>query len=266
MCIFYATLKIKKMKGDGTISVLSSDHYIENVKKLRENIKEAIELANNDESLVTIGIAPTYPATEFGYIKYDKNIACNLVIEFKEKPDYETAIKYVESNEYVWNSGMFIWKINSILKKFKEYLPSIYGFKEKLYNAINTNNEKEILKEVYKKVGTISIDKGILEKADNIEMIRGNFKWMDIGCIKDFFEIHTKDIQENVIIGEAIIKDTNKTNIFNNSEELLIVFGLENINIIKDNGVCIVCNKEKTNLVTPLLEDIKEQEKYKKYI
>ena len=152
------------------------------------------------------------------------------------------------------------------MQKFKKYLPNIYFFKQKLYSAINTDIEYKIVKEIYEQVESISIDKGILEKACDIKMIRGNFKWMDIGSIKDYFEIYSKDIQENTIIGEAIIKDMNKSNILNNSEELLITIGLENINIIKDNGVCIVYNKEKTELLTEIFEEIKKQEKYKKYI
>ena len=268
MCIFYATLKIKKMKGDGIISILSSDHYIENEDKLMENIKYAVQVANANESLVTIGIMPTYPATGFGYIRYskNKNNNCNSVIEFKEKPNYEKAVEYVKSNRYVWNSGMFIWKIEIILKMFKRYLPSIYCFKKDLYNAINTNDEQKVVKEIYRKVESISIDKGILEKAHNIKMIKADFKWMDIGSIKDFFEIHSRDAQENIIIGNAITKDINKSNIFNNSEELLIAMGLENINIIKDNGVCIICRKGEEYLLTQLLEKMKGQEKYKKYI
>lgn len=268
MCIFYATLKIKKMKGDGVISVLSSDHYIENEEKLIKNIEEAIELANDGKNLVTIGITPTYPSTGFGYIKYNKDekTSCNSVIEFKEKPNYEKAVKYIKSNKYVWNSGIFIWRIDAILKKFKEYLPNIYHLEKELYTSINTSEEHEEVKEIYGKVESISIDIGILEKAHNIKMIKGDFKWMDIGSIKDFFEVHPRDKQENVIIGETIIKDTSKSNILNNSEELLIVAGIENIDIIKDNGVCVVCSKEKSNLLTQILEEIKEQEKYKKYL
>ena len=269
MCIFYATLKIKKMKGDGIITVLSSDHYIEEKDKLQKSIITAMKVAMCNENLVTIGIIPTYPATGFGYIKYDNRENKNYysVIEFKEKPKYEKALEYIESNCYVWNSGMFIWKMESILKSFKKHLPNIYEFKEKLYNSINTNEEEQKIKEIYGKVENISIDKGILEKSDNVKMIRGKFKWMDIGNIKDFFEIHGKDTKNNIIIGELIIaKETNNTNILNKSDELLITIGLENVNIIKDNKVCIISNKENINDLTQVLEHIKQEEKYEKYL
>ena len=269
MCIFYATLKIKKIKSDGIITVLSSDHYIEEKDKLQESIITAMEVAMCNENLVTIGITPTYPATGFGYIKYvnTKDKDYYSVIEFKEKPKYEKALEYIKSNCYVWNSGMFIWKIESILKSFKDYLPNIYKFKDKLYTSIGTDKEQKIVKEIYKKIENISIDKGILEKANNVKMIRGNFKWMDIGNIKDFFEIHEREVNNNIIIGNLIIaKETSNTNILNKSDELLITIGLENVNIIKDNKVCIVCNKENINDLPQILEKIKLEEKYKKYL
>ena len=269
MCIFYATLKIKKIKSDGIITVLSSDHYIEEKDKLQESIITAMEVAMCKENLVTIGITPTYPATGFGYIKYSntENKDYYSVIEFKEKPKYDKALEYIKSNCYVWNSGIFIWKIESILKSFKDYLPNIYKFKDKLYTSIGTDKEQKIVKEIYKKIENISIDKGILEKANNVKMIRGNFKWMDIGNIKDFFEIHERETNNNIIIGNLIIaKETSNTNILNKSDELLITIGLENINIIKDNKVCIVCNKENINDLPQILEKIKLKEKYKKYL
>lgn len=269
MCIFYATLKIKKIKSDGIITVLSSDHYIEEKDKLQESIITAMEVAMCNENLVTIGITPTYPATGFGYIKYvnTKDKDYYSVIEFKEKPKYEEALEYIKSNCYVWNSGMFIWKVESILKSFKKYLPNIYKLKDKLYISINTNEEQQIIKEIYGKVENISIDKGILEKSNNVKMIRGNFKWMDIGSVKDFFEIHEKDTKNNVIIGDLIItKATSNTNILNKSDNLLITIGLENVNVIKDNKVCIIYNKKNINDLPQMLEKIKLEEKYKKYL
>ena len=138
MCIFYASIRILEQKGDGTITILSSDHYIEESKKLLNNIKESIEIARKDENLVTIGIKPTYPATGFGYIKYNYNddLKCNIVKEFKEKPVYEKAREYIESGKYYWNSGIFIWKISSILNNYRKFLPEIYRYKEQIANEM----------------------------------------------------------------------------------------------------------------------------------
>ena len=192
MCIFYSTLKIKKLKGDGIITVLSSDHYIEQEEELVKSIKDANKIAEYNGNLVTIGITPTYPSVQFGYIKYDSNKQkdCYSVMSFKEKPKYEKALEYFNDGLHVWNSGIFIWKTESILENFKNYLPNIYNFKKELYLSINTTYEEETVKNIYAKVKNISIDKGILEKANNVKMIKGDFKWMDIGNINDFFDVY----------------------------------------------------------------------------
>ncbi|MDO5557550.1 MAG: mannose-1-phosphate guanylyltransferase [Clostridia bacterium] len=269
MCIFYATLKIKDMRGNGTITVLSSDHYIEQKEKLIENIKDGIDIANTTENLVTIGIKPSYPSTGFGYIKfhYDKTNNYNIVEEFKEKPNYENALKYIESKEYFWNSGMFIWNIDTILKSFKKFLPDLYKYQEEIKNVINTKKEFNTMQTIYNKIQAISIDKGILEKSDNIKMIRGEFEWLDIGTINDFFKIQEKDQLENTQLGNILAKETKKTNVLNKDENCLIVtIGIENINIVNCNNVILIANKDKMNKLPVLTEEIKNSKKYNKYL
>lgn len=269
ICIFYATLKIKKMKGDGVITVLSSDHYIERNDKLLQNIEDGIRLAINTNSLVTIGIQPSYPATGFGYIKYctDLKNNCNTVIEFKEKPSYEMAVRYLQSNEYVWNSGMFIWQERTILEEFKKYMANIYNERQKIYNAINTKDEKEVIKDIYNHIQPISIDKGILEKAYDIKMIKASFEWLDIGTINDYFKIYPKDNNGNTIIGDLTISERiSNTNILNKSDELLVTIGIKDVNIIKDNNVCVICNKENVIDLQQVISDLKKDNKYKSYL
>lgn len=269
MSIFYATLKIKKLKGNGVITVLSSDHYIEEKDKLLKNIEDGIKLATNTNNLVILGIQPSYPATGFGYIKYCEDYInnCNSVIEFKEKPNYEMAVKYFQSTEYVWNSGMFIWKINLILKEFKKYLPNIYSLKQNIYNIINTDKEDEIMKKIYNNIEAISIDKGILEKANNIKMIKADFNWMDIGTINDYFKIYPKDNNGNTIIGDLTISEkTINTNILNKSDELLVTIGIKNINIIKDNSVCVICNQKDTIELQQIAKNLKKENKYRSFL
>lgn len=269
MCIFLATLKIKKKKGDGVISILSSDHYIEDNNKLQKALLNAIEVAKSGENLVTIGITPTYPATGFGYIKYDKykdNIDYYLVNEFKEKPNYEKAVEFINSNEYVWNSGMFVWKTETILLNFERHLPNIYKFNHILYNAMQSAEESKIVKEVYGMVEPISIDKGILEKADSIKMIKADFKWMDLGSIKDFFEMHPKDDNSNVLLGNSITNDVSCSYIYNNTDDLLVAIGINNLSIIKNNNVCIVCNNKNINEISKIYEKLENKEIYKKFM
>lgn len=267
MCIFYASIRILEQKGDGTITILSSDHYIEESKKLLNNIKESIEIARKDENLVTIGIKPTYPATGFGYIKYNYNddLKCNIVKEFKEKPVYEKAREYIESGKYYWNSGIFIWKISSILNNYRKFLPEIYRYKEQIANSIG--NEKNVLKTIYENVEAISIDKGILEKSNNIKMVKGEFEWLDIGSINDFFKIQEKDLNKNVRKGNLIAEDIENCNIYNDdSNTVIAIFGIKGLNIINSNNVILIANKNKMEELPILIEKIKCDKKLKKYL
>lgn len=269
MCIFYATLKIKQCRGNGVITVLSSDHYIKQKEKLQENILEGIKIASHSEDLVTIGIKPTYPATEFGYIKYsyDKSKKYNIVQEFKEKPNYDRAMEYLRSEKYYWNSGMFIWNINTILNNFKKYYIELYKYKDEIEKNINGPKENRIIKKIYSNIESISIDRAILEKSNNIKMIKGEFDWIDIGNINDFFKTKKSDEAGNVKIGKCIIKNTEKTNIYNKDKEHLIVtLGVKNLNIINSNKVILVANKESMNLLSKIVDEIRDNKEYKKYI
>jgi mannose-1-phosphate guanylyltransferase len=245
---------------------LSSDHYIEENKKLIKNIEEGIRLANIDENLVTIGIKPTYPATGFGYIKfsYSKEENCNIVQDFKEKPNYEKAVEYIESSEYYWNSGMFIWNIQTILNNFKMYLPLIYIHIKEIQDNID---DFEKIESICDKVPAISIDKGILEKSTKIKMVKGEFEWMDIGSINDFFRIKEKNSNNNVEIGKIITRITEECNIYNDNEDYLIAtLGMKNVNIINCNNVILIANKENMNELPKMIEKIKENNKLKKYL
>lgn len=269
MCIFYATLKIKRARGNGIMTILSSDHYIKQEEKLLDNILEGIEIADDSENLVTIGIKPNYPATGFGYIKYryDKDEECNIVEKFKEKPNYDKAMEYLKSGKYYWNSGMFIWRIQTILDNFQSYLPEIYQYRKDIEEALEESNKSQKIEVIYNKVIQISIDKGILEKANNIKMVKGEFEWLDIGSINDFFKIKLKNIKNNIEIGKVITQDTKETNLYNENESYLVAtIGVENLNIINCNGVILIANKNKMDKLPELIEKIKENEEYKKYL
>lgn len=267
MCIFYASIKILNQKGNGAMTILSSDHYINQPEKLLKNIEEGINLATIDENLVTIGIKPTYPATGFGYIKYnyEDKLKCNIVEEFKEKPVYKKAQEYLESGKYYWNSGMFIWKISTILNNFQKFLPQIYTYKDEIINSFQNNTN--ILKDVYQKVESVSIDKGILEKASNIKMIKGEFEWLDIGSINDFFKIQEKDQNDNTVIGNSALEDVEQCNIYNDDDNTMIaIVGTKGLNIVKSNNVLLIAEQEKMTKLPNLMKKIQENKKLEKYL
>lgn len=269
MCIFYSSLYIKQKHGEGIVTILSCDHYIKQEDKLQKNIIEAIKLADDYETLVTIGIKPTYPSTSFGYIKYNYNKEkdYNFVENFKEKPDYNTAVKYIKDENYYWNSGMFIWNINTILNNFQMFLPEIYKYKSQIEDVINNKKETTSLEKIYREVISISIDKGILEKSKDIKMIKSEFEWMDIGNLNDYFNIKEKNIYDNVEIGDVIVINTTLSNIYNaDTDNLIVAIGVKSLNIINSNGVILIANKEDMDKLPQILEKIRKEEKFNKYL
>ena len=265
MCIFYASIIINKRLGNGVITILSSDHYVAEDEVFKQTISDGIKIAEKENTIVTIGIKPNYPATGFGYIKFinSENKKEFDVIEFKEKPNYDNALKYLESGEYYWNSGMFIIKLETIFNNFREYLPKIYQNKEILENT----NNKDIINKIYNEVEAISIDKGILEKTENIKMIKGVFEWYDIGNLNDFFKIKEKDIENNVKIGNVYTLDTQNTNIHNaTDEQLIVLLGNKNMNVINCNNVILISEKDKMNDLKIAIEELKINNNYKKFL
>lgn len=265
MCIFYASIIINKRLGNGVITILSSDHYVAEDEVFKQTISDGIKIAEKENTIVTIGIKPNYPATGFGYIKFinSENKKEFDVIEFKEKPNYDNALKYLESGEYYWNSGMFIIKLETIFNNFRKYLPKIYQNKKILENT----NNKDIINKIYNEVEAISIDKGILEKTENIKMIKGIFEWYDIGNLNDFFKIKEKDIENNVKIGNVYTLDTQNTNIYNgNDEQLIVLLGNKNMNVINCNNVILISEKDKMNDLKIAIEELKINNNYKKFL
>lgn len=266
MCIFYVTLIINQLRGKGITTILSSDHYIKNVDLFTETIQKGIDIANKESNLVTIGIKPIYPSTEFGYIKYHCAAQKDyyLVDEFKEKPNYEKANEYINSKKYYWNSGIFIWNTDVILNKLKLYVPEIYKYRNKIEK--NIGNYSKILN-IYNKVDSISIDKSVLEKVEDIKMIKGKFKWMDIGTINDWFKIKKRDKCSNIKIGNAIIKTSNNINLYNSdTDKLIVTMGVENLNIINCNNVILITNKNETKNISSLIKELQKTEKYKEFL
>ena len=182
-CIGYAAMEIIKKYGDGVMCVFPADHYIKDEKGFAEILNKAISVAEREDKLVTIGITPTFPATGYGYIEFNKNedSVAKKVIQFVEKPNLELAKEYVAKGSFAWNSGMFVWRASVILNKFKEFLPEVYQCIVKIGDAMGTPDEEKVINEIYPVIPKISVDYGIMEKADNVVVIDGEFGWNDVG-------------------------------------------------------------------------------------
>lgn len=261
-CIGYAAMEIYKKYGDGVMIITPADHYIENVEALTEIFKTAILTAEDQDKLVTIGLKPTFPSTGFGYIKYDPATDGDVkpVIEFREKPDEETAKKYVESGRYAWNSGMFIWKASLILAKLQEYVPDIYADLEKIGNAMNTPQEQEVLHDVYPNIRKISIDYAVMEPSaskGDVLVIPGDCGWNDVGSWDMMDILHDPDENGNVLLGDVVAVDTKDTVIYSSTRTVTAV-DVENIVIVETPDAIMVCTKDKAQEVKKIVDALNE--------
>ncbi len=274
-CIGYAAVEIRKKYGDGVMCVLASDHYIKNGAAYAEVMDYAMELAEKTDRLVTIGIKPTNPATGYGYIKYNKKvkevghtiskesgkrIAAYPVADFVEKPSLSTAKSYVEQGCYLWNSGMFVWKTSVILKYFEELLPDVYECLLEIEEAIGTDKEKETIERVYPTIPKISVDYGIMERADNVIMLEGDFGWSDVGSWDALDTLYDADGNNNVTYGEQIHIGS-KNCIAYGKSKLIATIGLDNVIIVETEDAILVCDKNKAQDVKKIVEILEEQGK-----
>lgn len=261
-CIGYAAMEIYKKHGDGVMIITPADHYIENVGALTEIFKTAILTAEDQDKLVTIGLKPTFPSTGFGYIRYDAEAegAVKPVIEFREKPDEETAKKYVESGRYAWNSGMFIWKASLILKKLEEYVPEVYADLKTIGDAMNTPKEQEVLHEIYPNIKKISIDYAIMEQSavkGDVLVIPGDCGWNDVGSWDMMDILHEPDENGNVLLGDVVAVDVKDTVIYS-SQRTVTAVDVENLVIVETPDAVMVCPKDKAQKVKKIVDALND--------
>lgn len=263
-CIGYAAMEITKKYEDGVMVIVPSDHFIKNEEQFALVLSKAIYTAEETDRLVTVGIKPTFPSTGYGYIKYnaDTDGIAKDVEEFVEKPDLETASEYVDSGEYAWNSGMFIWKASTILKYFERLLPDIYRCLIRIGDAMGTEREQEVLEEVYPDIPKISIDYGIMERADNVMMLEGDFGWNDVGSFDAFDQIHDQDANGNVVMADSCIINS-KDNVLYSTQEghLIATLGIEDLVIAHTKDVTLICAKDKAQDIKLFVERLKEEGK-----
>ena len=246
-CIGSAALEIVKKYGDGVMCVAASDHFIRDEEEYERVIKMAASLAEEKDALVTIGIKPTFPSTGYGYIRSNRDVeaAYYEVEEFVEKPDLETAESYLESGQYAWNSGMFVWKASVILGYFERLLPDIYECLVKIGDAMGTDHEKQVIQEVYPVIPKISVDYGIMERAKGVLMVEGDFGWNDVGSFDALEEIYEKDENGNVVLANGCLLDTNGCILYGDGEKLIATLGVHDLVIAQTKDIILVCDKKR---------------------
>lgn len=259
-CIGYAALEIVKKYGDGIMCIFPSDHFIKNQPEFTRVLKEAIRIVEEQDKLITLGITPTFPCTGYGYIKFDAGDEgyAKKVVEFKEKPDEETAKAYVASGEYAWNSGMFIWKASTILKAFEDLLPDVYACLCEIGDAMNTDKEHETIARVYPTIPSISIDYGIMEKSSDVLVISAEFGWNDVGSWDNLGVLYDEDERGNVVAADHIGIDTTNTIVYG-KKRLITTIGVDNLIVVETEDAILVCDKNRAQDVKKIVDQLKEE-------
>ncbi|MDH4057493.1 MAG: mannose-1-phosphate guanylyltransferase [Cyclobacteriaceae bacterium] len=258
-CIAYATYKIKIINKDAVVVVSPSDHLILKENEFINTLSKAVSLAEDNEKLITLGITPTRPETGYGYIQFipDKKIL-KKVKTFTEKPEVSLAKKFLESGDFVWNSGIFIWGVKAIAKAVQKHLPEMAELFEESLSALNTPEEKKAIESIYAQCKSISIDYGVMEKATNVYVCQANFSWSDLGSWNSIHDISNKDKDNNLITGKVLAYDTRNSIIRSSTpNRLIIAQGLNGYLVGEFDNVVIVCEKDREDLFRQFVNDVK---------
>ncbi len=263
-CIGLAAMHIKKMNPEGVMVVLPSDHYIADEEAFRRTLAIASEMAQRGDYLLTIGIKPTGPETGYGYMEQGEAVAAIRgkeifqVKSFREKPDIEQAITFLEDGGFFWNSGMFIWKVSTILNKIEKLLPDLYKGLREIEDALGTDSEKDIINKVYQEITPISIDYGIMEKTGETLLVRGDFGWSDIGSWSALWEMWDKDENGNAAKGRFVSVDSSNSLIYS-PDKLVALVGVEDLIVVETADSLLVCKKNASQDVKKLVAMLEEK-------
>ena len=258
-CIGLGAIHIAKKYDDAIMLVLPSDHLIKFHKMYLSTLKEACRSAKQDSHLVTIGITPDYPETGYGYIKFDPHETEGMaykVDRFVEKPTLDVAKEYLATEEYLWNSGQFIWKLSTILKNFAQYMPDTYKRLQRIQAAIGTPEQDLVLEQEFHAMGSQSIDYGIMEKAENIYILPGTFGWDDVGSWLAVERINKTNEFGNAVKGNIITVNT-KNCVIQGGEKLIAAVGLEDLIVVDTEDATLICAKNSAGDIKKVLENLK---------
>ena len=258
-CILYSAFKIYNENKDGIMIIAPSDHYIEHENEFLNNVQTAFDFCQEKEALVTLGIKPTSPNTGYGYIQFknSKNTIKN-VTNFTEKPNLQTAKQFVESGTYLWNAGIFVWSVQSILTAFKTYLPEMYALFSEGMNDYNKPSEANFIEAKYPCSENISIDFGIMEKATNVFVLPVSFGWNDLGTWGSLYNKLNKDTHQNATVGGKVIYRNASNNIVKTQQgKRVVIQGLNDYIVVEKEDVILICPKSDEQAIKQITEDVK---------
>ncbi|OYU85566.1 MAG: mannose-1-phosphate guanylyltransferase [Flavobacterium sp. BFFFF2] len=245
-CILLAALKISKIDPNATLLVAPSDHWIEDEAIFEANIKQCFEFSLAHDSLLTLGIKPTFPNTGYGYIEFDSTVYNGLhkVQQFREKPTYEVAKQFLEQGNFLWNAGIFVWSIQSLLNGFKQYQPAMFDLFHNGIEVYNTDEEQQFVEANYPLAENISIDYALLEKANNVYVLPAEFDWNDLGTWGSLHEKLDKDSSSNSVVNAKVhLENTSDCIISTSPGKKVIVHGISDYIIVDKDDVLLIFPK-----------------------
>ena len=260
-CIAYISFKILQLDPNATLIVAPADHLIMDTTGFRQTCESAIKFVEEHNALVTLGIKPTYPNTGYGYIQHEQDSVEDNVYKvktFTEKPNLELAKTFISSGDFLWNAGIFIWKISTIVAMFERYQPEMFEVFSGEKETFNTPAEKEAIVRIYPLCSSISIDYAIMEKADNVYVIPSSFGWSDLGTWASAYDNLEKDYLGNAIAGDKVmVIDATQCMVSAPHNKLMVLQGLNDFIVIDTNDVLLICKKEKEQEIKEYVAEVK---------
>ena len=266
-CIAYANYKIHKRNPKATVVVAPSDHVVQKEDVFLSALHDAAAAATQNPWLVTLGIQPSYPNTGYGYIQFDdrsSNAAhprLKKVKLFTEKPGYEMARSFVESGEFLWNAGIFIWSLPTIMAAFHQHLPEIDDLFATYAHCLDTEGEAEGIEKTYVSCRNISIDYGVMEKADNVYVVACDFGWSDVGSWNSLYELLPKNAEGNAVVGDAapMLYESKGNLVRVPNGKVVVLQGMEDCIVVEDQGVLLICKRQEEQRIRQFVEDVTKE-------
>ena len=257
-----AALKIKSIREDAVMGVFPADHLVIGAQKFAKTVRSAIQISNKNDALVTIGIEPKFASTGYGYIQFDPNSRLDYLEGFKvktfaEKPHKKLAERFVLSGDFLWNGGMFIWKVSSFFNELQTHMAEFNSQLKKIEKKINSNQDFDRL---WKKIQPESIDYGVMEKSDNIYVVKSEFEWNDLGSWDAVFDVSPKTKDKNVIRGEGLVID-GKNNLIESNNHFTAVVGIDNIVVVNTPDATLVIPRDKVENIKELVAYLEKNKK-----
>lgn len=267
-CIGLSAVKLLKQDADAVMVVLPSDHYIQGEKVYTDTLSQAIELANRRRCIVTLGIEPSRPETGYGYIEMGERAAGNIptykVARFTEKPNLEVAKDFILKGTYLWNSGMFIFRADVILREIEKYLPKLHKPLMEIYKSLGEGDEEEVIKNQYELIDGISIDFGVMQKTRKAFVIKCDFEWDDMGSFGALSRLLRSE-KNNSISKNVYIDECENCSIFGN-KNLIIGFGIKDLVVVDAGDVILVMDKNKDQEIKHLLNKLSKENEFNKFL